>query len=183
MAYNLDTWYADITNTFLNSELDEIIYCKFPNGFTQAGKCLKLLRALYGLRRAPRLWQQEFTSFLKRLRLRQIEEEPCLFTNNKGIFLLFYVDDILLMSRKDCSQEAFRIRDALLQEYDMKELGELRWFLGIRVIRDQSQCKLWLCQDSYVEKIIHKYNLQFQKHSLTPIYIDSLIPNTRCAIP
>ena len=182
-AYDLDTWHADVTNAFLNSELDEIVYCRFPDGFFQTGKCLKLLRALYGLRRAPRLWQQEFTSFLKRLGLRQIEEEPCLFTNNKGIFLLFYVDDILLMSRKDCSQEAFRIRDALLQEYDMKELGELRWFLGIRVIRDRSQCKLWLCQDSYVEKITHKYNLQFRRHPLTPMPTDSLTPHTGRATP
>src|SRR5436309_15659507 len=87
------------------------------------------------------------------------------------------------MTRKDCSQEAIRIQDALLQEYDMKELGELRWFLGIRVIRDRSQCKLWLCQDSYVEKITHKYNLQHRKPSLTTISTDPLMPNTGQASP
>ena len=54
-AYDLDTWHADVTNAFLNSILDEIVYCKFPDGFPQPGKCLKLLRALYGLRHAPRL--------------------------------------------------------------------------------------------------------------------------------
>ena len=52
-AYNLDTWHADITNAFLNSILDEIVYCKFPDGFVQPGKCLKLLHALYGLCYAP----------------------------------------------------------------------------------------------------------------------------------
>jgi hypothetical protein len=54
-AFDLDTWHADITNAFLNSLLDEEIYCKLPDGFTQPGKCIKLLRALYGLRRAPLL--------------------------------------------------------------------------------------------------------------------------------
>ena len=48
-VYNLDTWHADITNAFLNSILDEIVYCKFPDEFMQLGKCLKLLCTLYGL--------------------------------------------------------------------------------------------------------------------------------------
>src|SRR6266480_3736144 len=65
----------------------------------------------------------------------------------------------------------------------MKDMGELKWFLGIRVIRDRSQGKLWLCQDFYVEKITHKYNLQFRKPSLTPIPTDPLMPNTGQATP
>ena len=48
-AYDLDTWHADVTNAFLNSILDETVYCKFPDGFSQPGKCLRLLHALYGL--------------------------------------------------------------------------------------------------------------------------------------
>src|SRR6266480_406730 len=176
-AYDLDTWHADVTNAFLNSILDEIVYCKFPDGFTQPGKCIKLLRALYGLRRAPRLWQQEFSEFLRSLKLRQIEEEPCLFTNDDGIFLLFHVDDILMLSRKDRVKEAAAIRTALMEGYEMKDLGELQWYLGIRVIRDREQCKLWICQDSYIEKITHKYNLQFRRYPTTPMPTDLLVPN------
>ena len=56
-AFDLDTWHADITNAFLNSRLDEDVYCKLSDGFAQPGKCIKLLQALYRLRRAPRLWQ------------------------------------------------------------------------------------------------------------------------------
>jgi hypothetical protein len=37
------------------------------------------------------------------------------------------------------------------------------WFLGIRVIRDRTLGKLWLCQDSYIEKITSRYKLQFKK--------------------
>jgi len=65
----------------------------------------------------------------------------------------------------------------------MKDLGELNWFLGIRVIRDRQQCKLWICQDSYIEKITHKYNLQFRKHPSTPMSTDPLTPNTQQASP
>jgi hypothetical protein len=56
-AFDLNTWHADMTNAFLNSLLDEEVYYKLPDGFTQPRKCIKLLRALYGLRRAPLLWQ------------------------------------------------------------------------------------------------------------------------------
>ena len=69
-AFDLDTWHADITNAFLNSRLDKEVYCKLPDGFTQPGKYIKLLRALYGLRRAPRLWQQELSDFLETQGLR-----------------------------------------------------------------------------------------------------------------
>src|SRR5437773_1843800 len=147
VAYDLDTWHADVTNAFLNSILDKTVYCKFPDGFAQLGKCLKLLHALYGLCRTPQLWQQEFSSTLKKLGLRQIEEEYCLFTDNNGIFLLFYVDDILLLSCKDHFQQVHIICEALLQKYKMKDMGELNWFMGVRVIRYRSQCKLWICQD------------------------------------
>src|SRR6266480_2987702 len=182
-AYDLDTWYADVTNAFLNSILDETVYCKFPDGFSQPGKFLRLLHALYSLRQAPRLWQQEFISTLKGLGLQQILEEPCLFTNDDGIFLLFYVDDILLLSHKDHSRQARSIQNALLQTYDMKDLGELKWFLGLQIIRDRSQCKLWICQVSYIEKITKKYNLQFRKCSSTPMSMDPLMPNTGQATP
>ena len=176
-AFDLDTWHADITNAFLNSLLDEEVYCKLPDGFKQAGKCIKLLRALYGLRRAPLLWQKELSEFLKALGLRQIKEESCLFTNDNGIFLLFYVDDILMVSRKDCAQQAASIRNALLARYELKDLGELNWFLGIRVIRNRDQGKLWICQDSYIEKITNRYNLQFRKHPSTPMPIEPM-PHT-----
>jgi hypothetical protein len=155
-AFDLDTWHTDITNAFLNSLLDEEVYCKLPDGFSQPGKCIKLLRALYGLRRVPRLWQQELSAFLETLRLRQIKEESCLYTDDNGIFLLFHVDDILMVSRKDRAVQATTIRQALLARYELKDLGELNWFLGIRVIRDRGQGKLWICQDSYVEKITHR---------------------------
>jgi hypothetical protein len=64
-----------------------------------------------------------------------------------------------MVSRKDCAEQALAIRKALIARYEMKDLGELNWFLGIRIIRDRGQGKLWICQDSYIKKITYKYNL------------------------
>jgi hypothetical protein len=41
----------------------------------------------------------------------------------------------------------------------MEDLGELRWFIGIRIIRDRLARKLWLYQDSYIEKITNRFNI------------------------
>jgi hypothetical protein len=129
------------------------------------------------------LWQQELSEFLKVVGLRQVKKEFCLFTNDNGIFLLFHVDDILMVSRKDRATQALRIRNALLARYEMKDLGELNWFLGIRVIRDRGQGKLWICQDSYIEKITHRYHLEFRKHPPTPMPIEPMPPSSQQATP
>ena len=54
-AYDLEALQLDAVNAFLNSPIDEEIYCKCPPGYENLGKGLKLVRALYGLRRAPKL--------------------------------------------------------------------------------------------------------------------------------
>ena len=45
--------------------------------------------------------------------------------NDDGIFLLFYIDDILMLSRRDRTEQAAEIRKALLARYEIKDLGEL----------------------------------------------------------
>jgi hypothetical protein len=51
----------------------------------------------------------------------------------------------------------------------MREIRELKWFLGIRVIRDKALCKIWLCQDLYITKICSKYRRPKPEHaSKTP---------------
>jgi hypothetical protein len=81
-AFDLEVYQLDPVNSFINSQLDETVYCTFPEGFDQPGSCLLLLRALYGLRRSPLLWLQEFSATLRELGLREIAEEPCLFVNS-----------------------------------------------------------------------------------------------------
>src|SRR6266513_3290520 len=62
-AFGLKAEQLDAINAFLNAKLDEIVYCHFPEGFEEdPNSCLQLLRALYGLRRSPLLWLQEFTA-------------------------------------------------------------------------------------------------------------------------
>lgn len=173
-AFDLDTRQKDAINAFLNSYLDEEVYTCMPEGFGATGKCWKLSRALYGLRRSPRLWQQEVTQILKKLGLQPVPEDPCLFVKDR-IIILVYVDDIIIVNHPSARQEAEDLNKALEREWDLRDLGETQWFLGIRIIRDRSQRRLWLCQDTYITSMANRYHLTDVRHRYdTPLLVEDL---------
>jgi hypothetical protein len=63
-------------------------------------------------------------------------------------------------------------------------MGELNWFLKMRVTRDQSQKKIWLSQDSYIEAITARYHLNdLARWPTTPLPLQKLRPNEEIASP
>src|SRR5438034_6910431 len=73
--------------------------------------------------------------------------------------VIFYVDDVLLLYRREDKEKALEFKKKLAEKYEIRDEGEVKWFLGIRVIRDRQQRKIWLCQSSYLERIIKKFGL------------------------
>ncbi|RYP58910.1 hypothetical protein DL770_010326 [Monosporascus sp. CRB-9-2] len=73
--------------------------------------------------------------------------------------MFFYVDDMSMMygTRDIARAEEFFAK--LTQRFHIVDLGELQWFLGMRIIRDRQVRKLWLVQDTYWEKIYIRFNL------------------------
>ena len=71
----------------------------------------------------------------------------------------------------------------LFEQYEMRDLRELKWFLGIQVIRDRLKHKIWLYQDSYIEKVAHTFHLTDGKAPPTPMLIDELLPYDGQATP
>lgn len=169
-AFDLEVWQVDVVNAFANSLLDEIVYIEIPDGhpLRASGKVLRLIRALYGLRRSPKLWQQEISGTLRDIGLNQIPEEPCIFVN-EYVIVMFYVDDIIMLYRSENAQYAADIRHKIEAKYEVRQMGDLEWFLNIRIIRDRANRKLWLCQDSYIDKIAARFHLQDQRAPKTPL--------------
>jgi hypothetical protein len=128
----------DVQNAFLHAYLDEEVYMRQPLGYedkTRAYYACKLDKALYGLKQA-----QEHGSWLssKLVDLRFIAskaDSSLFFFFNKGgviIFVLIYVNDIIVASSTpDATQVLLK---QLGQEFALKDLGELSYFLGIEVI-------------------------------------------------
>ncbi|EED22689.1 conserved hypothetical protein [Talaromyces stipitatus ATCC 10500] len=167
--FDLEIVQYDAMNAFVNSILDEEVYTYFPDGFKQDGQVIKLRRALYGLRRSPRLWQKELTATLLNLGFTQIPDEECLFIKN-GVVLLFYVDDILLFYDKATKQATFKeIEKGLMRKYELRKMKKFEWFLNIRITRDCAQRKIWLCQDSQITKMASKFGINATNNVKTPI--------------
>ncbi len=147
-----------------------------PPGYLQFGKVLKLNKALYGLRRSPLLWQQKLTNEMKKLGFTKIPQEPCVVQKD-GIIGFFYVDDIVFAFKKDRADEVKKIVELLSQALIIKVVGELKWFLGLHVIRNRIKRTIWLSQKAYIMKIcnefIHTNPLRFPS---TPIEIPELLP-------
>jgi hypothetical protein len=180
-AFDLESRQYDMINAFVNSPIDEDTYCELPEGLNlleeyqdlQPGLILQLLRALYGLKQSPALWNNHFSATLQDLGLAPVPGVNCLFSNDSMI-LFFFVDDIAVIFPKESTREVDEFQQKLADIYEMRILGELEWFLNIRIIRDRPQRKLWLCQDSYIEKLATKFNINPDKKPSTPLPVEEL---------
>ena len=89
------------------------------------------------------------------------------FRGSKFIFLILYVDDMLLASNdKNMLLETKRFLSSM---FDMKDLGEAAYVLGIEIHRDRSRGILGLSQRAYIEKVLKKYNMHKCSASPAPI--------------
>lgn len=123
-AFDLKMHQFDAINAFINSWLDEEIFCKSSEGFKQLSKCWKLFRMLYGLKQAPMLWYKELTMTLKDLRLMFIFGVKCFYANDWRI-LFFYVDDIVVQSMKQNIDKLEDFEKTLLMKFEMWAFGEI----------------------------------------------------------
>ena len=74
------------------------------------------------------------------------------FKNGKYIFLVLYVDDILLAS-SDVNL-LLDTKKFLSSKFDMKDLGEASFILGIEIHWDRENRVLGLSQKAYLEKVL-----------------------------
>jgi hypothetical protein len=146
-------------NAFLNARVPRKLFCNTPEGFiNQFGTLLLLCRALYRLKEAPLLWYQDLAKTLQDLGLKQVPNTPCLFAND-DLIVFFYVDDIVVLVHPSKLNIHKAFESKLFSQYKLRSMGQLNWFLGIRVVRNMPQCSTWLIQDAFIDKLATKYNL------------------------
>ena len=92
----------DMKKAFLNGELKEEVYMIQLEDFTSIdeSKVCKLQRSIYGLKQASRSWNIHFDKVIRMYDFVRNGEEPCIYkwlNNSMVLFLVLYVDDILLI--------------------------------------------------------------------------------------
>ena len=126
---------------FLNGELEEDIYMQQPKRFialSQEHMVCKLHRSIYGLKQASRSWNIRFDQVINLYGFEKSPDEPCVYKKIQGIvvvFLVLYVDDILLIGNS--VKVLSDVKRYLKKQFDMKDLGEANYILGIKLLRDR----------------------------------------------
>ncbi|CAL9009693.1 unnamed protein product [Prunus brigantina] len=150
----------DVQNAFLHGDLDEEVYMVPPPGLRRQGENLvcRLNESLYGLKQASRNWFSKFSTAIQNAGFRQSKADYSLFTKVKGtsfVGVLIYVDDILVTGND--AQEIQLLKDSLLRQFRIKDLGNLKYFLGIEVSR--SRKGIFMSQRKYALDILQDAGL------------------------
>lgn len=106
--------------------------------------------------------------------LHQIPGEPCLFTNQSGVILFFYVDDIVIAYSPDQRDNVESYVKRLMEMFEIRDLGPIKFFLGVRIIRDWKKGTVSMVQDSYMKKLVKEYGIDITnlKAPVVPIPVD-----------
>ena len=158
---DLEMKQIDAVTAFLNGELEEEIYMKQAEGYVDPEhpeQVYKLNKAIYGLKQAGLAWFNKVDQDLRSLGLLPLDHETCIYTNTaKTIFVLVYVDDMLV-----CSKSMNEI-DALVKKirelFRIKEMEAVERFLGYIVTRDREQRLITLSQPDKVALMLERFGM------------------------
>nr|ABA97036.1 retrotransposon protein, putative, Ty1-copia subclass [Oryza sativa Japonica Group] len=156
--HDLELEQLDVKTTFLHGELEEEIYMDQPEEFIIPSKedyICKLKRSLYDLKQSPRQWYKRFDSFMLSRGFKRSEYDSCVyikFINGSPIYLLLYVDDMLIAAKS--KEEITILKKQLTSEFEMKDLG---------VAKKNSN------QQSNNKKVLQHFNMHDAKPVSTPV--------------
>ena len=165
----------DFASAFVQAKLSEPVWIHLPRGFRSnkgSDTCLRLLKSLYGLSVAPRLWYEHLRDALLKLGLRQSAYDPCLFYGPDLIFA-YYVDDALLCSRTTKIAEAF-IAKLKAAGFELTLEETLCEYLGIKFERNDKNGTYTLSQPGLIDKIVAATGLVDSKPNAVPAALVAL---------
>ncbi|KAI5337174.1 hypothetical protein L3X38_016443 [Prunus dulcis] len=161
----------DVKNAFLHGELEEEVYMSLPPGHPQEkqeGMVCKLHKAIYGLKQSPRAWYAKLSSVLESVKFQRSFADSSLFVkdeNGSKLIVLIYVDDIIITGSN--LAEITKLKLFLHQKFAIKDLGSLKYFLGIEIAA--SRKGLFLNQRKYVLDLLKETRMMETKPIANPI--------------
>jgi hypothetical protein len=158
--YDLELHQMDVKTAFLNGNLQENVYMTQPEGFAVEGKeymrC-KLKKSIYGLKQVSRQWYIKFDEIIRSFGFSENKVDNCIFIRFKGkdfTIIVLYVDDILLASND--KNMLYKTKSFLSSNFDMKDLGDASYVLGIEIHRDWTKDVFGLSQRSYIDRVLKR---------------------------
>ncbi|WP_338140430.1 Ty1/Copia family ribonuclease HI [Candidatus Phytoplasma australasiaticum] len=174
-SHNWPLVQLDVNNAFLNGDLFEEVYMDLPLGYkhkhtVKQGERLvcRLNKSIYGLKQASRQWFDKFSHLLLSLGFKQSKADYSMFVRGTGesfIALLVYVDDIIITGASLVNITT--LKNHLNAAFKLKDLGSLRYFLGLEIAR--SSKGILLSQRKYTLHLLEDTDFLASKPSRLPM--------------
>ena len=161
-ALDLETVQLDVKTAFLNGSLDEEMYMEQPEGFITPGnekKVCRLIKSIYGLKQASRVWNIKFNEFLLKFGLTRSSADPCVYYRHQEeeiTIVVIYVDDGLICSSK--KEVLTSILNHLLTVFEMTS-NPIGRFVGLDITHNRSEGKLYVSQSHFITKLLEKFKM------------------------
>ena len=96
--------------------------------------------------------------FLESIGFVRLYSDHCIYFNaDTGVIIAVWVDDLIILAKE--MKEMDCVKEQLRKRFEMKDLGELDYFLGIRVIRDRSNRRIHISQSGYVNSVLERFGM------------------------
>jgi hypothetical protein len=169
--YRWHVCQLDVKTAFLYGDLTEEIYLLPPQGYNvQPDQVLRLKKSLYGLKQSPRCWYLKLHSWLLNFGFSRCAAEHSVYVLTNGsdqVILTVYVDDILLFSSSEILVN--RVKKEMKNRFEMTDMGQPQYFLGIEICYDRSAGSLSLTQRGYAKRVLERFEFLDAKPVATPM--------------
>jgi hypothetical protein len=171
----------DVITAFLNADVEEDIYMKQPKGYENGSHLYcKLNKSLYGLVQAPHNWNGVLNNFILSVGFTRLKSDTCIYAKRSRtgelIMIGVFVDDMPVAYHKRDEHEWLEIKQLFMQRFRMKDLGECKLILGMRITRDRQKHTLHIDNQVHIEKLLDKFGMRQCKPANTPEEQMKLVP-------
>jgi hypothetical protein len=152
---------VDFSNAFVQAALKDPVWIHMPRGFKSDNSeptCLKLLKSLYGLSVAPRLWFEKLCEALTNDGFKQSEHDKCLFLKQDMIIFL-WVDDCGICCKEMAKIDAF-VKRLKSKGFELTKDEDFSEYLGINFVRNNEHKTITMSQPGLIKKVIAAAGMQ-----------------------
>ena len=117
-------------------------------------------------------------SQLKAMGFAQTTSDPCRYVSTEGemFVIAVYVDDIVLAGKS--GRKMSEVKSLLASRFDVKDMGALHYFVGVKIVQDHATGSIWIGQPAYTENILQKFGMESAKPVSTPVDTGSKLVKT-----
>ena len=155
--------HFDAEQTFLKTDIGEVIYIEIPEEFQKfPGAVGRLIKAIYGLVQAGRCCHNKFCDDMMAIGFMQAKTDSCVFRKvvdgEAEMVVVVHVDDILAHAKVQATIDRFTAE--LGQKLKLKDMGDAGYYMGCHITRNRKARELKLDQHLYVESMVKRFDVK-----------------------